>query len=317
MPFVQNFCSDCHNDNKQKGDLNLAPFIANPHDPRFGEDLEYMLDMVETEDMPPQKKFIKQPTQGERAQAVKIMRAHLQANPLGQASTVAGNRIDLSAANNVHHQLPDFVPAFVDEFCMDCHNNEEEKGDRNFEPFMADPQSPDNHLALEEILEQLNLGEMPPPKKRKQPSSDERRAVVQAITKFMIMHEQDSAATSTVLRRLTRFEYNHTMRDLVGAHPTSSDPTENFPADQKPHGFANVGATQVLSDYQLHEYMSAARHYLDQSLVFNEKQPSPRKFGFAPKDFNGKKTITWRNYRVLARNGRYFDIGHGEPASVA
>ena len=50
-------------------------------------------------------------------------------------------------------------------------------------------------MALEEILEQLNLGEMPPKKKR-QPTDAERRAVVTEITRYLTAVEASSKSSS-------------------------------------------------------------------------------------------------------------------------
>ncbi|MDB4681202.1 hypothetical protein OAF00_01395, partial [bacterium] len=57
------------------------------------------------------------------------------------------------------------VPVFVKRYCVKCHNADSEKGDRNFEPFLANPGKTEHHEILKEMLDQLNLGEMPPRKK--------------------------------------------------------------------------------------------------------------------------------------------------------
>ena len=60
---------------------------------------------------------------------------------------------------------PASVPVFIKRYCMKCHDADSEKGDRNFEPFLAQPGKAEHHELLKEILDQLNLGEMPPRKK--------------------------------------------------------------------------------------------------------------------------------------------------------
>ena len=53
------------------------------------------------------------------------------------------------------------VPEFVESYCLECHDDLTTKGDRDFLPFLDDPNGMDSFLALEEILDSLNLGEMP------------------------------------------------------------------------------------------------------------------------------------------------------------
>ena len=76
----------------------------------------------------------------------------------------------------------DVVP-FVKQYCLDCHNDDKEKGDRSFEAFLTNPEDPDEHFTLEEIVDLLNLGDMPPDEDDVlQPSSEERRKAVHSIT---------------------------------------------------------------------------------------------------------------------------------------
>ena len=75
------------------------------------------------------------------------------------------------------------VSEFVNRYCMECHDADTEKGDRNFEPFLKNPSDKRQHMILEEILDSLNLGEMPPQKKKtKQPPLEERRKIISIIT---------------------------------------------------------------------------------------------------------------------------------------
>jgi hypothetical protein len=207
------------------------------------------------------------------------------------------------------------VSKFVTRYCMDCHDADTEKGDRNFEPFLKAPGGISQHATLEEILEQLNLGEMPPPKKRvDQPSDVERRRVVAEITRYLSAAESSAKPNSTVMRRLTRYEYNNTIRDLLGVDTAAADKTRLFPADTRTHGFANLGSAQALSDHQLGLYMEAARQYLDLALVFGRKQPVARKWVFKPLDLNGEKKNSGSvRYRVWAKDGGHLDIAHGQP----
>lgn len=218
-------------------------------------------------------------------------------------------------SQTVAADLDPVVPAFVNRYCLECHDSELEKGDRSFESFLASPEAVDHRQVLEEILEQLNLGEMPPKKKRvKQPSDDERRSVVREMTRYLTAVDLASRPSSTMMRRLTRYEYNNTIRDLLGVDTVGADQTRLFPADARTHGFANLGSTQALSDYQLGLYLDAGRKYLDLALVFGRERPDSQEWVFKPLDLNGqKKNPGAVRYRVWAKDGSYLDIAHGQP----
>ena len=214
------------------------------------------------------------------------------------------------------NQLHPDVPPFVKQFCLDCHNDQKEKGDRSFERFLENPQNPEDLTTLEEILDMLNLGDMPPDEDDVlQPSSAERGRTIDLITQYLFHAEDGRIPSETVLRRLTRYEYNNTLRDLLGVHPGISDATENFPIDQEKDGFTNLGESQVLSQHQLALYLKAAGQYLDQALVFGEEKPKTQKWIFKPEDFTkqtrGNAQVM---YKILDDSGAFFDIGHGEPA---
>jgi len=216
--------------------------------------------------------------------------------------------VSLSAAS-----LDPSVPKFVDRYCMDCHDADTAKGDREFEGLLKTPDSVSQYQALEEVLEQLNLGEMPP-KKKKQPTDAERRKIVAEITRYLTSAEASTKSPSTVMRRLTRYEYNNTIRDLLGVDTVAADMTRLFPSDPRTHGFANLGSSQALSEHQLNLYMEAARSYLDLALVFGRKKPDRREWVFSPRDFNGeKKNVGTVRYRVWDKDYQHLDIAHGQP----
>lgn len=205
------------------------------------------------------------------------------------------------------------VPKFVDRYCMDCHDADTAKGDREFEGLLKTPDGVSQYQALEEILEQLNLGEMPPKKKR-QPTDAERREIVAEITRYLTVVEASTKSSATVMRRLTRYEYKNTIRDLLGIDTEAADMTRLFPADPRTHGFANLGSSQALSEHQLSLYLEAAREYLDLALVFGKEKPETHQWVFKPRDFNGeKKNVGTVRYRVWDKDYRHLDIAHGQP----
>ncbi len=76
FPVIKEYCFDCHNEEKRKGNVNLEPLLAN-HD--FGKDFklwELASEMLEFEDMPPVEE--EQPNDEEREQLVDFIRGGVQ-----------------------------------------------------------------------------------------------------------------------------------------------------------------------------------------------------------------------------------------------
>ncbi len=83
-----------------------------------------------------------------------------------------------------------------------------------------------------------------------------------------------SACTGTIdpgpaiIRRLNRFEYNNTVKDLLG---TGLRPADEFPVEEKPHGFDNNAEALTVSPLLSEQYMLAserlANDYLDRNFA--------------------------------------------------
>ena len=88
---------------------------------------------------------------------------------------------------------------------------------------------------------------MPPRKKNvAQPLVAERREMVAALADYLAAVESCKAPATTVMRRLTRYEYNYTLRDLLGVDTVAADATRSFRRTPLPHGFPNFGPVQAL-----------------------------------------------------------------------
>ena len=134
---------------------------------------------------------------------------------------------------------------FLREYCIKCHGPEKQKGDRRFDSLTATIKTPDEALLWQEILDQLNQGEMPP-HKEKQPPKPELLATVDAITASVGEAAQRFKATTphTVLRRLNSYEYRQTIGDLLGLNVAGWNPTGDFPPESRVGGFDNNAAAQ-------------------------------------------------------------------------
>lgn len=175
---------------------------------------------------------------------------------------------------------PTQVRPFLDTYCVSCHGPEKQKGDRRFDSLIAELSSDDSIVIWQDILDQLNRGEMPP-KKTKQPTAAHTKIIIDWITASLKTAHEAGRGTSgqTVLRRLNRVEYDRSVRHLLSLEGMLTDPTESFPPDETIHHFDNIGATLVTSDFLLNQYLQAAEVFIERAATMGKK-PIQRKVHF-------------------------------------
>ncbi|WP_395735913.1 DUF1592 domain-containing protein [Prosthecobacter sp.] len=162
--------------------------------------------------------------------------------------------------------------AFLKQYCTDCHGAEKKKGDRRLDQIVLPASNEEDVLALQDIVDQINLGDMPP-RKALQPSADERIAVVTALTREVTEARGRLRSTGgrTVLRRLNRREYRNTVSDLLALDMSGFDPTAKFPSDQLAGQFDNVGDVLQNSGYLLAQHVAAADQLIEKAVGMNER----------------------------------------------
>jgi hypothetical protein len=213
------------------------------------------------------------------------------------------------------------VHRFLQDYCIKCHGPDEKKGDRAFHQmaelrdgkWMMDFTKPGKANLLHDVLDQLNLGEMPPKKKGvRQPTIQEIKATVRWLAKVLLEQEKEKRQTETVLRRLNRLEYRNSMRDLLGLGNLPFDLTEDFPADDQLEGFTNIGDALRLSKGHLDAYLKAADLYLRMAFRFDEPRKAetlvikPQEWGYRDRE----PTTPWM-YRLHVKD-KHLDIGAGK-----
>ena len=160
------------------------------------------------------------------------------------------------------------VDPFLGEYCIRCHGSKDQSGDRRFDGLAHRIKNDDTLVDYQDILDLLNLGEMPP-EDEKQPSPSERKRVINWLTKTIGRYHQQRTSTGgeAVLRRLNSREYRNTIRDLLHVDLTMFDPTETFPRDQTTEHMDNDGATLVTSGHLLARYLQAADQVINKAIT--------------------------------------------------
>src|SRR5262245_22092061 len=120
----------------------------------------------------------------------------------------------LAACANAYAQQPAItfdgqIKPFLATYCVGCHGPTKQKGERRFDELKGEIADDNGLIDWQDILDQLNLGEMPPAKEPKQPTDAERKKIVAWLTTKIDQYrrERKPAAAQAVLRRLNAREY--------------------------------------------------------------------------------------------------------------
>lgn len=166
------------------------------------------------------------------------------------------------------------VRPLLQRLCFECHGPERQEADVRLDTLDPDVVTGNDAETWHDALNRLNLGEMPPPKS-KQPTDVERERIVRWLNAEFrrLATAKRSTGGRAVMRRLTRYEYQNTMRDLLGIE---LDYAKELPPDPpSPEGFLNNGATLEISPLQWEFYLAAARRGLAEAIVGGDR---PREY---------------------------------------
>ena len=193
--------------------------------------------------------------------------------------------------------------AFLAEHCHQCHGPNKQKADRRFDTLSTSIENFEQQELWQDIVDQLNLGEMPP-KDKPQPTQTERLDAIKALTNGITTSREKFKGVSqhTTLRRLNKVEYRRTIGDLLGLDVKAWDPSEDFPSEVTHQGFDNNGAQLVTSGLLLEKYLSAAEAAIQRSTHFEEKPESKHYSQKSPFYFQGKES---KNLPKLFLTGRF------------
>jgi hypothetical protein len=151
--------------------------------------------------------------------------------------------------------------AFLDNYCMDCHDAETEKGEVNLEDLPFQIGTIEHAERWQDVLAAINSGEMPP-KKKKQPKSDEKADFLEDLSNTMVTARQilSDSGGKIVMRRLNKREYQNSIESLVGVQLDEND----LPSDGGSGDFDTVGASLFISGDKFEQYLSLGRKAVDE-----------------------------------------------------
>ena len=172
------------------------------------------------------------------------------------------------AADTKHYR--EQIAPILNEHCVKCHGPDKQKSDFRVDTLDPDLITGHDGEHWEEVLNQIHGGDMPP-EEEKQLTPAQLALVSDWLTKELERGAQVRSSTGGrgVLRRLTRYEYNHSLQDLLGV---GLDHAKQMPVDRAGEdGLQNNGGLLGITATQLAMYLEASRVALDKALLSAQK----------------------------------------------
>jgi mono/diheme cytochrome c family protein len=153
------------------------------------------------------------------------------------------------------------ITPLLTKYCTGCHGGAKPRGKLALDTFKDEADALKKQELWERVADSVRTKEMPPQNKP-QPKQVDRELIVSWVgSRFAAVDcvtQRDPGRVT--MRRLNRFEYNNTVRDLVGV---DFKPAQDFPADDIGYGFDNIGDVLTLPPLLMEKYLAASEKIID------------------------------------------------------
>lgn len=179
---------------------------------------------------------------------------------------VMGLLLPARAAGANAPAIPANIGKVLDTYCISCHGPKKSKGKVTVHDLNGGLAAGSHLERWDSILKMVRKGEMPP-EDEKQPLEAERKALIDWIESGIRNYATNAHSTpvAPTARRLTNFEYQNTMRDLLGFELKL---IENLPEDPvRPYHFNNTAEFMLIGPEQMDRYLECARRAMASAIV--------------------------------------------------
>ena len=179
----------------------------------------------------------------------------------------------LASALRAAPAVPAHLRTFIEERCVECHDDIEKKGGLDLTALAFDLKDAKNFTAWLAVHDRIAAGEMPP-KKKTAPPAKVREAFLHALAGNLTAAEraQEGGEGRATRRRLNRYEYENALRDLLQAPWLQVK--EWLPEDGERYRFNKSGEALDVSHVQMARYLGAADYALRQVMPTRVDQPA-------------------------------------------
>ncbi|QEG39216.1 hypothetical protein UC8_11770 [Roseimaritima ulvae] len=177
---------------------------------------------------------------------------------------------------SLEREFRDVIQPLVKAHCFSCHDDNTQEAMLNLQRYAAAGDVIAAHQTWEEVLDRLELEDMPPEDAPTQLGQQDRQQIIAWIEAVRTFEANRNAGDpgAVLARRLSNAEYDYSIRDLTGV---DIRPTKTFPVDPANEaGFDNSGESLSMSPALMNKYLEAARTVVEHMVL------SPEGIAFAP-----------------------------------
>jgi hypothetical protein len=174
------------------------------------------------------------------------------------------------------------VRPFFAKHCAHCHGADLAEAKLRLDTLAADFLNRPAADHWVEVLDRLNLGEMPPEDEPRPDDADLVKVTDWITSELRLVRERSqSTGGRTLLRRLTRREYANTVRDLLNVEFVEGEgPLELLQPDGSMAGFDRISKALLVDPSLMDAYLAAAQDAADRAIVFRPPLVSQRTLRF-------------------------------------
>lgn len=166
------------------------------------------------------------------------------------------DQINLPKVQTTRSPFSEDVAQTLEKHCSECHAGRDAEGGFSLSDY-RDEQAIQQHWQIwERAAHLVSTNAMPPANAPQLPVSDKGK-LLDSLEEILSRTKRNevTAPVRVVMRRLNRFEYNNTIRDLLGIN---FQPADDFPSDDVDHGFDNISDILSFSPLLMEKYLVAA-----------------------------------------------------------
>jgi hypothetical protein len=176
---------------------------------------------------------------------------------------------------SLHAAPPAEIAPFLESHCAQCHDADEKKGGLDLDALSFDLKDPKAFAAWVKVHDRTAEHEMPP-KKKPQPKADEADAFLKTLATTLTTadHARATSEGRSTWRRLNRYEYENTLRDLLSAPWLQVKVM--LPEDGEAFRYNKVGEALDISHVQMARYLGAADYALREVMARTIAKPEKK-----------------------------------------
>ncbi len=182
------------------------------------------------------------------------------------------------------------VQPYLRQHCAGCHGEKNPAAGFSVQSLSAD--KPDR---WEQIARRIRSGEMPP---KSRPRPDQAQSLAVTIWIEGAFHRP----AQVTARRLTRFEFANSVRDLLGIDML---PAEDLPADPYGYGFDNIGNVLSVNASLTERYLKAAERIAAAAIPIDAEPVPPVMRRYLAERIGQDRQLTMRVDHAFPVDGEY------------